>query len=83
MLLIVYQCFLMTLSRKIIVFKPTLQTTNKFFFFFPFKICPKQMFACGKMIQSNASEEADIFPEYITNDINAWLFMVRVATLLT
>ena len=31
MLLIVQQCFLMTLSRKIIVFKPTLQTTNKFF----------------------------------------------------
>ena len=32
MLLIVLQCFLMTLLRKIIVFKPTLQTTNKFFF---------------------------------------------------
>ena len=31
MLLIVHQCFLMTISRKIIVFKPTLQTTNKFF----------------------------------------------------
>ena len=30
MLLIVYQCFLMALSGKIIVFKPTLQTTNKF-----------------------------------------------------
>ena len=34
MLLIVHQCFLMTLSRKIIVFKQTLQTTNKFFIFF-------------------------------------------------
>ena len=32
MLLIVHQCLLMTLSRKIIVFKPTLQTTNKFYF---------------------------------------------------
>ena len=32
MLLIVHQCFLMTLSPKLIVFKPTLQTTNKFFF---------------------------------------------------
>ena len=31
MLLIVHQCFLMTLSRQIVVFKPTLQTTNKFF----------------------------------------------------
>ena len=31
-MLIVHQCFLMTLSRKIIVFKPTLQTTNMFFF---------------------------------------------------
>ena len=28
---IVHQCFLLTLSRKIIVRKPTLQTTNKFF----------------------------------------------------
>ena len=33
MLLIVHQCFLMTLSCKIIVFKLTLQTTNKFFLF--------------------------------------------------
>ena len=33
MLLIVHQFFLMTLSRTIIVFKPTLQTTNKFFLF--------------------------------------------------
>ena len=32
MLLIVHQRFLMTLSRKIIIFEPTLQTTNKFFF---------------------------------------------------
>ena len=32
MLLIVHHCFLMTLSRKIIVYKQTLQTTNKFFF---------------------------------------------------
>ena len=32
MLLIVHQCFLMMLSRKIIVRKATLQTTNKFFF---------------------------------------------------
>ena len=32
MLLIVHECFLMQLSRKIIVFKPTLQKTNKFFF---------------------------------------------------
>ena len=31
MLLIVHQCFLMMLSRKIIVRKATLQTTNKFF----------------------------------------------------
>ena len=31
MLIIVHQCFLMTLSRKIIIFKPTLKTTNKFF----------------------------------------------------
>ena len=31
MLLTVHQCFLMMLSRKSIVFKPTLQTTNKFF----------------------------------------------------
>ena len=31
MLLFVRQCFLLTLSRKIIVFKQTLQTTNKFF----------------------------------------------------
>ena len=31
MLLIVHQCFLMTLSRKIIVFKQSLQATNKFF----------------------------------------------------
>ena len=32
MLLIVHQCYLMMLSRKIIVFKPTLQTTNRLFF---------------------------------------------------
>ena len=31
MLLIVHQCFLMMLSRKIIVHKTTLQTTNNFF----------------------------------------------------
>jgi hypothetical protein len=31
MLLIVHQCFLITLSRKIIVLKPTLQTANNFF----------------------------------------------------
>ena len=30
MLLIVHQCFLMILSRKIIIRKGTLQTTNKF-----------------------------------------------------
>ena len=34
MLLIVHQCFLMTLSRKITVFKQPLQTTNKFFPYF-------------------------------------------------
>jgi hypothetical protein len=33
MLLIVHQCFLVILSHKIIFFKQTLQTTNKFFFF--------------------------------------------------
>ena len=33
MLLIVHQCFLMTLSRKIIARKAPLQTTNKFFKF--------------------------------------------------
>ena len=32
MLLIVRQCFLMVLSRKITVRKATLQTANKFFF---------------------------------------------------
>ena len=32
MLLIVHQCFLMMLSRKIIVRKATLQTTNRVFF---------------------------------------------------
>ena len=32
MLLIVHKCFLMTLPCKIIVFKPTLQSTNKLFF---------------------------------------------------
>ena len=32
MLLIVHQCFLMMLSRKMIVRKATLQTTNKFFY---------------------------------------------------
>ena len=31
MLLIVHQCFLMMLSRKMIVRKATLQTTNQFF----------------------------------------------------
>ena len=36
MLLTVLQCFHMTLSRKIIVFKPTLLTTNKFFFLIRF-----------------------------------------------
>ena len=33
MLLIVHQCFLMTLSRKIIIFKLTLHITNMFFYF--------------------------------------------------
>ena len=33
MLLIVHQCFPMTLLCKIIVFKPILQTTNKFLLF--------------------------------------------------
>ena len=34
MLLIVHQCFLMMLSHKIIIYKPTLQASNKFFSFF-------------------------------------------------
>ena len=43
MLLIVHQCFLVMLSRKIIVCKATLQTTNKFlnYFFFPLVILTK------------------------------------------
>ena len=43
MLLIVRQYFLMTLSRKIIVFKPTLQTTNKFVFNV---LCPCSVLRC-------------------------------------
>ena len=34
LLLIVHKFFLMMLARKIIVFKPTLQTTNQFFFLY-------------------------------------------------
>ena len=60
MLLIVHQCFLMMLSRKIIVRKTTLQTTNKFFAYLlnAYLIVPREKF----QILKNGSDYQGAWP---------------------
>ena len=86
MLLIVHQCFLMTLSRKIIVFEQTLQTNNKFCFYISLPLYSLFAFRKVKLtFQINESEVNSIFSSlHFPYDINCSnsLFQVFLCTFL-